>query len=59
MVTKPLDEFENWYKITGTWWVDDADMNNPIIHVQGDVKLKWPVTLIPDNVKLPYTFGEV
>ena len=58
MVTKPLDEFENWYKITGTWWVDDAHMNTPIIHVQGDVKLKWSVTLIPD-VRMPYTFGEV
>jgi hypothetical protein len=58
MVTKPLDAFEQWFRITGTWWVEDAHMNNPIIHVQGDVKLKWSVTLIPD-VRMPYTFGEV
>ena len=59
MVIKPLDEFEQWFRITGNWWVEDSDPDNQMIHVQGDVKLKWPVTLITDNVKLPYTFGEV
>lgn len=59
MVTKTMDEFEQWFRIDGKWWVDDADPDNQIIHVQGDVKLKWPVSLIPDNVRLPYTFGEV
>ena len=59
MVIRPIDEFEQWFKITGRWWVDDVDPDNLIINVQGDVKLKWPVTLISDNVRIPYTFGEV
>lgn len=27
--------------------------------MQGDAKLKYPVILIPDCVRIPYTFGEV
>ena len=59
MVIKPLDEFEQWFRINGRWWVDDADTDNLIIYVQGDAKLKYPVILIPDCVRIPYTFGEV
>lgn len=59
MVIKPIDEFEQWFRVTGSWWTEESDLENPIIHVRGDVTLKWPVTLIPDNHQLPYTFGEV
>lgn len=59
MVIKPIEDFEEWFQVSGKWWTDETDPENPIIHVQGDVKLKWQVTLIPDNVRLPYTFGEV
>jgi hypothetical protein len=56
MVTYPLEQFEEWFKITGNWWPDDSDPDNLIIHVQGDVKLKWPLT---GTGTLPYTFAEV
>jgi hypothetical protein len=60
MVIKPLDEFEDWCKVRyGSWWVDDADLNNPIIHVHGDATIKWAVNLIQGNHRIPYTFGEV
>jgi hypothetical protein len=58
MVIKPIEDFEEWFRVSGKWWADETDPENPTIHVQGDVKLKWQVTLIPDNVRLPYTFGE-
>lgn len=56
MVTYPIEQFEEWFRITGKWWADDADPDHPIIHVQGDAKLKWPVT---GTGTLPYEFGEV
>ena len=56
MVTYPLEQFEEWCKITGNWWPDDTDQDNPVIHVQGDVKLKWPMT---GTGTLPYQFAEV
>jgi hypothetical protein len=55
MVTYPLEQFEEWFRITGKWWSDLTDQDNPIIHVQGDVKLKWTMP----TKKLPYQFGEV
>jgi hypothetical protein len=56
MVTYPLEQFEEWFKITGNWWPDDTDPDNSVIHVQGDAKLKWPIT---STGTLPYKFAEV
>lgn len=56
MVTYPLEQFEEWFRVDGKWWPDDTDLDNPIIHVQGDVKLKWPMTT---TGTLPYHFAEV
>jgi hypothetical protein len=56
MVTYPLEQFEEWFKITGNWWPDDSDMDNLVIHVQGHAKLKWPMT---GTGTLPYQFAEV
>jgi hypothetical protein len=35
MVIKPVDEFEQWFRVSGKWRVDESDLENPIIHVQG------------------------
>lgn len=56
---KPIEDFEQWFRVSGRWWTDETDLENVIIHVQGDVKLKWQVHVIPDNLRIPYTFGEV
>ena len=57
MVNLPIQDFLNWFYVDGSWsYTDDHD---PIINVQGDVKLKWMVSLSPAKTRLPYTFGEV
>ena len=56
MVTYPLEQFEEWFRITGNWWPNDTDPDNLIIHVQGHAKLKWPMT---QTGLLPYKFAEV